>query len=137
MKFATYLQEKESESRFGFKKENYIIDITRAAQWASEVKDDPKFLGIPATLKEALGDWKTHFTTLKELETLLGKNNFQSQSVNGASIAVLEEEVQLLSPIPNPQSFRDFYAFEQHVRSARKLRGLDMHPDWFLSLIHI
>ena len=70
MKFATYLQEKESESRFGFKKENYIIDITRAAQWASEVKDDPKFLEIPATLKEALGDWKTHFTKLKELETL-------------------------------------------------------------------
>ena len=131
MKFATYLQEKESESRFGFKKENYIIDITRAAQWASEVKDDPKFLGIPATLKETLGDWKTHFTKLKELETLLGKNDFQSQSINGASIAVLEEEVQLLSPIPNPQSFRDFYAFEQHVRSARKLRGLDMHPDWF------
>ena len=30
-----------------------------------------------------------------------------------------------------PQSFRDFYAFEQHVRSARKLRGLGMHPDWF------
>ena len=26
---------------------------------------------------------------------------------------------------------RDFYAFEQHVRAARKLRGLDMNPDWF------
>ena len=33
--------------------------------------------------------------------------------------------------MPDPRSFRDFYAFEQHVRSARKLRGLDMHPDWF------
>ena len=36
-----------------------------------------------------------------------------------------------MAPVPDPQSFRDFYAFEQHVRSARKLRGLDMHPDWF------
>ena len=39
--------------------------------------------------------------------------------------------MQLLSPVPDPQSFRDFYAFEEHVKAARKLRGLDMHPDWF------
>ena len=29
------------------------------------------------------------------------------------------------------RSFRDFYAFEQHVRSARARRGLDMIPEWF------
>ena len=57
--------------------------------------------------------------------------NIESHAGGGKPIAILEENVQLLSPIPNPQSFRDFYAFEQHVRAARKLRGLDMHPDWF------
>ena len=131
MKFATYLLERKSEPRFGFKKENYIIDIKRAAHWVRDTKNDTKFLEIPTTLKEALENWDTHFAKLRELDTLLEKNDFQSQSANGTPIVVLEEEVQLLSPIPNPQSFRDFYAFEQHVRSARKLRGLDMHPDWF------
>lgn len=29
------------------------------------------------------------------------------------------------------RSFRDFYAFEQHVRNARKKRGLDMVPEWY------
>ncbi len=41
------------------------------------------------------------------------------------------EEVQLLAPIPEPPSVRDFYAFEQHVKSARTKRGLDMIPEWY------
>ena len=49
---------------------------------------------------------------------------------NGKPIATLKKDVNLLPPVTNPQSFRDFYAFEQHVRAARKLRGLEIHPDW-------
>jgi 2-keto-4-pentenoate hydratase/2-oxohepta-3-ene-1,7-dioic acid hydratase in catechol pathway len=37
----------------------------------------------------------------------------------------------LLAPIPDPPSVRDFYAFEQHVRTARERRGLPMEPDWY------
>ncbi|HZO71753.1 MAG TPA: fumarylacetoacetate hydrolase family protein [Ktedonobacteraceae bacterium] len=40
-------------------------------------------------------------------------------------------EVTLLSPIPEPPTMRDFYAFEQHVKSARTKRGLDMIPEWY------
>jgi 2-keto-4-pentenoate hydratase/2-oxohepta-3-ene-1,7-dioic acid hydratase in catechol pathway len=39
--------------------------------------------------------------------------------------------VRLLPPIPVPPSVRDFYAFEQHVRTARQSRGLEMEPDWY------
>ena len=41
------------------------------------------------------------------------------------------EAVRLLAPIPRPPSVRDFYAFEQHVRTARERRGLEMDPDWY------
>lgn len=41
------------------------------------------------------------------------------------------ETTRLLAPIPEPPSVRDFYAFEQHVRSARKLRGLEMPPTFY------
>ena len=41
------------------------------------------------------------------------------------------DEVQLLSPIPDPPTVRDFYAFEQHVKSARTKRGLGMIPEWY------
>jgi 2-keto-4-pentenoate hydratase/2-oxohepta-3-ene-1,7-dioic acid hydratase in catechol pathway len=39
--------------------------------------------------------------------------------------------LRLLAPIPVPPSVRDFYAFEQHVRTARQRRGLEMEPDWY------
>ena len=30
-----------------------------------------------------------------------------------------------------PPSIRDFYAFEAHVATARRARGLDMEPEWY------
>jgi len=41
------------------------------------------------------------------------------------------DAVRLLAPIPHPTTVRDFYAFEQHVRTARQRRGLEMDPDWY------
>src|SRR5436309_1153868 len=35
------------------------------------------------------------------------------------------------SPLPPVASLRDFYAFEQHVATCRRHRGLDMIPQWY------
>ncbi len=40
------------------------------------------------------------------------------------------EEITLLSPIPNPTSFRDAYAFRQHVETSRRNRGAKMIPEF-------
>ncbi len=37
----------------------------------------------------------------------------------------------LLPPIVNPGTFRDFYAFEQHVARCRERRGLAMEAAWY------
>ncbi|HVK12901.1 MAG TPA: fumarylacetoacetate hydrolase family protein [Gemmataceae bacterium] len=34
-------------------------------------------------------------------------------------------------PLPPVASIRDFYAFEQHVKTCRAHRGLDMIPQWY------
>ena len=47
------------------------------------------------------------------------------------AIVVPVEDARLLAPVPVPPSVRDFYAFEQHVRTARERRGLEMEPDWY------
>jgi fumarylacetoacetate (FAA) hydrolase len=41
------------------------------------------------------------------------------------------EDVILRAPVLRPPAVRDFYAFEQHVKTARALRGLDMVPEWY------
>ena len=40
------------------------------------------------------------------------------------------DDVDILPPIL-PRSFRDFYAFEDHVRNARANRGLAMIQEWY------
>jgi 2-keto-4-pentenoate hydratase/2-oxohepta-3-ene-1,7-dioic acid hydratase in catechol pathway len=40
-------------------------------------------------------------------------------------------EFSFLPPVVRPPSFRDFYAFEQHVKTARARRGLAMIPAWY------
>ncbi|SRR5258707_90301 len=40
-------------------------------------------------------------------------------------------DIKLLTPVPNPPTVRDFYAFEQHVAAARALRGLNVDPTWY------
>lgn len=42
-----------------------------------------------------------------------------------------EKELHFLPPIERPPSFRDFYAFEAHVKTARAKRGLSMAPAWY------
>jgi len=40
-------------------------------------------------------------------------------------------EPLLPPPIPDPPSVRDFYAFEQHVKTVRAKRGVEMIPEWY------
>ena len=41
------------------------------------------------------------------------------------------EDVVLRPPVLHPPSVRDFYAFEQHVKTARASRGLDVPQEWY------
>ena len=40
-------------------------------------------------------------------------------------------EVELRPPVLHPPSVRDFYAFEQHVKTAQAKRGLDVPEEWY------
>ena len=40
-------------------------------------------------------------------------------------------DVEFRAPVLHPPSVRDFYAFEQHVKTARASRGLDVAQEWY------
>ena len=54
---------------------------------------------------------------------------YLSQEINKEFVFDLDK-ISILSPLPNPNSFRDAYAFRQHVEAGRKNRGLDMIPEY-------
>jgi len=124
MKFLTFKTKNDNEIRFGFKSYEKVIDIGLAAKWLFEKKNDNSFINIPLTLHKALEEWDQNFTLLKALHSKLDDFDIESFSYK-------ESDLIILPPIINPPAFRDFYAFEQHVKAARKLRKLDMHPDWY------
>ena len=124
MKLATYKKTNNSDQIFGFKKNDTLIDIYELSKHINENNNDNRFLLIPKTLKETLRNWDENLKLLKELENKVEENDLDHFSIK-------ESEAIILPPVPDPPSFRDFYAFEQHVRAARKLRGLEMNPDWY------
>lgn len=55
----------------------------------------------------------------------------QSAARPGGATVPLAQVTRWLPPAPDPRTFRDFYAFEQHVKTARAKRGQDMIPEWY------
>ena len=61
-----------------------------------------------------------------------GETQFKlaKKAINKGSPSLSADSVKLLSPLTNPSSIRDAYAFRQHVSTARKNRGLEMIPEF-------
>lgn len=72
------------------------------------------------------------FTSILEFLKNSNENLKKSQALfaSGTLPKVATREITLLSPIPNPPSMRDGYAFRQHVMTARRNRGLEMIPEF-------
>jgi len=84
----------------------------------------------------AVGDAMHALEPAVRLVDLLGDEGQRLEKAGGRARARPDEvfdisSVRLRAPIPTPPSVRDFYAFEQHVRTARQRRGLEMDPDWY------
>jgi fumarylacetoacetate (FAA) hydrolase len=41
------------------------------------------------------------------------------------------KDLHLLAPVPTPPSFRDFFAYEEHVAAGWRLRGADIPEAWY------
>jgi len=51
-------------------------------------------------------------------------------AIENETPTISKDDVELVSPVPNPPSVRDAYAFRQHVATARRNRGLEMIPEF-------
>jgi fumarylacetoacetate (FAA) hydrolase len=78
---------------------------------------------LPSTMKMFLDFWDDFFPVAKELERSLKEGN---NKIKGIPFS----EAEIIAPVPQPASCRDAYAFRQHVASARKIRGVEMIPEF-------
>ncbi|MBH9967615.1 fumarylacetoacetase [Bacillus sp. MKU004] len=102
--------QKENEVRTGLIQHDLVIDLYEAT--------DGK---LPKDILALIGRGGG------ALETIADLGPFSE----GGKGVILLEDATLKAPIPIPVSIRDFYAFEEHVRTARRKRGLDVVPEWY------
>lgn len=112
MKYLTFTAPGESAPRLGaLVKENLVIDLT--------IND-----GQPDTMLELL---------------LAGPNAWEAAGSLFASLDPSDstqlswplDDLTLLSPLPRPNTLRDFYAFEEHVLTANRNRGREVPKEWY------
>lgn len=72
-------------------------------------------------------NYPTLLELLQDPEGLAKARHVLASSEQGMAL----NDVKLLTPIPDPPTMRDFYAFEQHVAAARAKRGVQMIPEWY------
>lgn len=106
MKFITF-QHSSSEMRAGWLKGEHVIDMNIASNGT-----------LPSTMLSFLEKADEYMDVIRTMK------------ISQSGVYPLQE-VTLCAPLPNPGSIRDFYAFEEHVKTARGRRGLDVIPEWY------
>lgn len=78
---------------------------------------------LPVSITMFLNYWEDSYPIAYSVNRLLeeGTNRFK---------AIPFEEAELLAPVPSPTSFRDAYAFRDHVATARRNRNAPMIPEF-------
>ncbi|OYD09194.1 fumarylacetoacetase [Paludifilum halophilum] len=106
------------------------MDIGFAQEWATVKKG----LSTPRVLPTdmiGLLEADPSGEVLRTIVQAVSEEDPRKMTVEGEPVSLPLEEAELFAPLPVPRSFRDFYAFEQHVKTARARRGLDMIPEWY------
>jgi len=131
MKLLSYALDHNMEPRLAFLCQGQAVDVMRAAFWLKDHHKKTDFIELPSNMRNLLDDWTFNFPLLKELGQVFSTINLYGLTLNSRPIAHALDDIVLFPPIPDPPSFRDFYAFEQHVKTARHHRGLEMVPEWY------
>jgi len=108
MKFVTFETQGGRTLLGVIKNEQFVVDVHLASNGK-----------IPNDILDLLEKSEEYMDLLNHLDT------YPTSAVYPLS------RVKLLAPLPKPRSFRDFYAFEEHVKNARNRRGLDVIPEWY------
>lgn len=117
--------------RAGVLHDDLTLDIATLCAWAA--RHDSSLAGHPAaptTMLELLQSGEEGMARLRAALAVAAKARREDLHEE-AALAHALTGISLRTPVPNPPTLRDFYAFEQHVKAARARRGVGMIPEWY------
>jgi len=107
MKFVTFYNQ-DGQMRAGWLDGDRVIDMKKASEGE-----------LPDNILDLIKYNEQYMPIAKELH---GSANLSSY---------LLDEICLTAPLPNPVSFRDYVAFETHVKNATKRSGDTVAQEWY------
>ncbi|HEV2458395.1 MAG TPA: fumarylacetoacetate hydrolase family protein [Ktedonobacterales bacterium] len=137
MKLVTYITDPATgrdEGRAGILHGDVVLDLQTLVRWAA--RNGPALppagneRGAPITMLDLLRLGPDAMDEVRDaLATAVDTGSAHLQAEPGLLHTL--GEVTLRTPVPNPPTVRDFYAFEQHVKAARTRRNAEMIPEWY------
>ena len=106
MKLVTF-KNKDGQTRTGWLKDNGIVDM--------QLTDSR----LPTDMLTFIDNHEAYFAIIKD-------NNLENTPPQ-----YQRDDVQLLAPLPNPRSVRDYIGFEQHMLNASKSFGHKVGEAWY------
>ncbi|WP_288008182.1 fumarylacetoacetate hydrolase family protein [Kyrpidia sp.] len=141
MKFVSYQTAHFAPLRPGWiLSDRWVVDMELSLYWGREegiVDISPTI--FPKTMYQVLQRWDLWLPVIRTIDTLMRERmaNWGAQAEPGEQAhqflgpLLHSADTVHLGPPVQPSTFRDFYAFEEHVRNARARRGLDVVPEWY------
>lgn len=120
--------------------DGWVVDMELSLYWGREEGIlDISPAAFPKTMFQALQHWDLWLPVIRAIDTVMrertanrGAEAEQGEQPDRVLGALLHSTNTVhLGPPVQPSTFRDFYAFEAHVRNARARRGLNVVPEWY------
>ncbi|MBI4595219.1 MAG: fumarylacetoacetate hydrolase family protein [Candidatus Tectomicrobia bacterium] len=135
MKLVTYVKSDEpGRNRIGVVIEERVIDLAAAQLWAQKLYGFPSF-ALPLEMMGLISSSEAlnYMAELIRIIVQVGVGSFRDAH-GQASFQEVElplNKIRLKPPITRPATLRDFYAFEEHVKTAYANRGSEIPPEWY------
>ncbi len=118
-----------------------IVDLNMAyARWLADQREaQPQRLAnaqVPSNMLEFLEGGASAMAAARRAMSYVSMLGPSTKGPSGETIAYQSAGVQLVAPLLNPPSLRDFIAFEDHIAATSKKRGQQIPPEWYTAPVY-
>ncbi|UVT15080.1 MAG: fumarylacetoacetate hydrolase family protein [Nitrospira sp.] len=119
----------------------WVIDLNMAyARWLADQQEaQPRRIAdaqVPPTMLEFLEGGESTMAAARRAKDYVTALPTSVAGPFGETILYKGAEVQVVAPLPNPSSLRDFIAFEDHIAATSKKRGQPIPPEWYKAPVY-
>ncbi len=128
-------------TRVGAMLQQHVVDLNMAyVRWLADQQEaQPRRLAdaqVPPTMLEFLEGGASTIAAARRAKDYVTMLPASVTGPSGETILYSADDVQLVAPLPNPPSLRDFIAFENHIAATSKKRGQPIPPEWYKAPVY-